>query len=67
MRTRSKIMILATIVALAATIVLACPTSVPCPIHDYSAGYFTGTKVIDGVLMGIYHCPRGHDFLARCN
>lgn len=53
------------LVALA--VALACPTSVSCPIHDGSDGHFTGTRFVDGVLMGVYHCPRGHDFLARCN
>jgi hypothetical protein len=53
------------LVALA--VALACATSVSCPIHDGSEGSFTGTRFVDGVLMGVYHCPRGHDFLARCN
>jgi hypothetical protein len=53
------------LVALA--VALACPTSVSCPIHNGSDGYFTGTRIIDGVLVGVYHCPRGHDFITRCN
>lgn len=51
----------------ALAVALACPTSAKCPIHDGSDGYFTGTRFIDGVLVGVYHCPRGHDFIERCN
>jgi len=52
---------------LALAVAFACPGNVSCPIHDGMIAYFTGTRVIDGVLVGVYHCPRGHDVVARCN
>jgi len=55
------------VLLLAAAVALACPVSAPCPVHDYSTGYYTGTQFIDGVAMGVYRCPRGHSFLVRCN
>jgi len=71
LRSRPEIKILAVILlglTLLGVAALACPTSSPCPIHDYSTGYFTGqTRIIDGVLVGTYNCPRGHTFLVRCN
>lgn len=48
-------------------VAVACEVSMNCPIHDGSVANFTGTRFIDGVLVGVYHCPRGHDFIARCN
>jgi hypothetical protein len=48
-----------------ATSVLACPTSVICPIHNIDA-YYTGTRIVDGVVVGVYHCPRFHDFIGSC-
>jgi hypothetical protein len=45
---------------------LSCPLSPECPIHEGLHGYFVGTQMIDGVLMGKYKCPRGHTFLVRC-
>lgn len=67
--TRYKTMLAGLILALALTLaVFACPVDVTCPIHDNFHCYFTGsTQVIDGVLVGVYHCPRGHNVLARCN
>ena len=62
-----KLVILLIVMAILAMFAMGCAGSLPCPIHDYSTGYFTGTKLVDGVLVGVYHCPRGHDFLARCN
>jgi hypothetical protein len=53
------------VVALA--VALACPVTVSCPIRDGSEASLTGTRFVDGVLMGVYHCPRGHDVMARCN
>lgn len=48
------------------TAALACPTSVECPVHEGLQAYLTDTRVVDGTLLGVYHCPRGHDVLARC-
>ena len=60
------------LVALA--VALACPGSMRCPIHDGWVATFTGTRTVDGVFVGVYHCPfvssdhpSGHDFVARCN
>ena len=54
------------LLSIALAMALACPANVSCPIH-YSTAYFTGTRVIDGVVVGVYHCPRGHDVIARCD
>jgi len=70
LRSRPEIKILAVILlglTLLGVAALACPSSSPCPIHDYSSGYFSGVRFIDGVQMGVYNCPRGHSFLVRCN
>ena len=49
-------------------VAFACASSVPCPIHDGMTGVFTGkTRSVDGHLLYEYHCPRGHDFWARCS
>jgi len=44
-----------------------CPMNPACPIHDGWTGVFKGNRMIDGVFVGVYHCPRGHDFIVRCN
>jgi hypothetical protein len=36
-----------------------------CPIDDYEM-YFTGkTKIVEGTLLGLYRCPRGHSAWAK--
>ena len=44
-----------------------CPLSINCPIHDGWVASYTGSRIVDGVLVGVYHCPRGHNFIERCN
>jgi len=46
---------------------------ISCPIHDGWKANYTGTRMIDGAMVGVYHCPfaiadspRGHDVLVRC-
>jgi hypothetical protein len=59
---------------LVAIVALACPGTMDCPIHSGWVANYTGTRMVDGVLVGVYHCPfgsvdhpRGHDFITRCN
>lgn len=63
---KRSLFILALLVVCAAY-ALACPGLLPCPIHDGMQGYFTGMRVVDGVPVGVYQCPRGHTFLSRCD
>lgn len=65
--TTKRVTILAMVFLTLALAIFACPISVECPIHDGVQCYFTRTKTVDGVLVGVYHCYRGHDVLARCN
>jgi hypothetical protein len=47
-----------------------CPMSMNCAIHDGWVANYTGTRMVDGVLVGVYHCPYGpggHNFIVRCN
>lgn len=63
-----KLALAVAVIMLAATVLMACPSSVLCPAHDGTSCYFTGTKTIGGHLFGVYHCPAGdHDVLARCD
>lgn len=59
--------ILALALLAAAAIAWACPSSARCPIDSLSARFTGQTQVEDGVLMGVYSCPRGHEFVVRCN
>ena len=45
----------------------ACSVTVPCPIHSESVGSLVGTRYVDGSLVGVYHCPLGHNFVAECD
>jgi hypothetical protein len=60
------------LVAVFATSVLACQVSVECPIHKGHTAYLTDTKLVDGALVGFYHCAwgvgldHGHDVMVRC-
>jgi hypothetical protein len=52
---------------LAAVAGAVCSLSLNCPIHDGWKANWTGNRMVDGVIVGIYHCPRGHNFIARCD
>jgi hypothetical protein len=62
------LVVLALVVAVGATFLLACPSSANCPI-DNSSSYFTGeTTTVDGHLMGKYKCNlHQHAFWVRCD
>lgn len=58
-------------VALAA--LALCANTMKCPLHDNWTANYLGTRMIDGVPVGVYHCPfgspespSGHDFVVRC-
>jgi hypothetical protein len=43
------------------------------PIHDGWEAHYTGTRMMDGVMVSVYHCPfgmigstPGNDFVVRC-
>ena len=62
------------IMILAGAIWAACPSRVPCPTHDNSTTYFTGTqKFENNHYWYLYHCTEGgtnhegHDFWVRCD
>jgi hypothetical protein len=49
-----------------------CGMSTDCPLHDGWKANYTGTKMVDGVMVCTYHCPfvsagnpHGHDFIVR--
>ena len=44
-----------------------CAYTVPCPIHWEQMGVLLRVKFLDGKEIGIYHCPRGHNFIAPCD
>lgn len=53
---------------------IGCPMSTECPIHQGYVASYTGSQTVDGVFVGVYHCPfvsedheRGHDVIRRCN
>lgn len=62
-----RVTILAGLILVLALTVFACAGTVECPIHDYAYGVFTGSRSVGGHLVGIYRCPRGHTFTARCD
>jgi hypothetical protein len=51
---------------IAVAVAMACPGTVRCPIHDGYVAIFKSTKMIDGVFVGVYRCPRKHDVTVRC-
>jgi hypothetical protein len=56
------------IFALLASVALACTFQLPCPIHDHETAHFTGkTAFVEGAFVGYYRCPRGHEFMAKCD
>jgi hypothetical protein len=57
----------------ALTALAICPGTMKCPLHDGWIANYTGTRMVDGVLVGVYHCPfastdspRGHEFIVKC-
>jgi hypothetical protein len=47
-----------------------CPATEYCPIHQQWLASFVGNRIVDGVFVGVYHCPygtSGHNFIERCN
>ena len=45
-----------------------CPMNPTCPIHDGWHMYFTGqAKFVDGAMINLYACPRGHEVWVHCN
>ena len=62
------------LLSVALAVALACQGTMDCPLHDGWVATYRGTRMVDGVLVGVYHCPftsvdhpRGHDFIAKCN
>jgi hypothetical protein len=50
-----------------AALAQACAMTASCPIHDGAVGSYVGSRVVTGVLVGVYRCSRGHTFEERCN
>jgi len=75
MHIRRTLMLVALGLILAiATLAAVCSIlPINCTIHDGWKASYTGTRMIDGAMVGIYHCPfvspnspKGHDLLVRC-
>lgn len=64
---RKLIIVFALMLVLVCAAFAVCPINPECPIHDGWTGIFKGNRMVDGVMVGVYHCPRGHDFVIRCN
>jgi hypothetical protein len=54
------------LLAAAAALAQACPLTASCPIHDGALGSYVGSRIVTGVIVGVYHCQRGHTFEERC-
>jgi hypothetical protein len=61
------------LVALTAAALGVCPGSMKCPLHDGWIANYTSMRMMDGVFVGVYHCPyasadspSGHEFIVRC-
>lgn len=55
------------IATLAFTLGAVCPTSIKCPLHEYSNGERVRTDYIDGKLVATFKCPHGHTFQVVCD
>jgi hypothetical protein len=66
--TTTKIAIAAfVLLVVAVALAQACPMTASCPIHDKAVGSYVGSRIVTGVLVGVYHCQWGHTFEERCN
>jgi len=70
---RKVIWLLVALLVLASAAWALCPGIMDCPIHSGWKANFMGTRMIDGVLVGVYHCPfgssdspSGHNFVVKC-
>jgi len=74
MRTKRTLMLAALGLVLAVAALAVCSIQpIDCSIHDGWKANYTGTRMIDGAMVGVYHCPfvgprsrKGHDILVRC-
>ena len=65
--TTRKLAVAGFVLMAAAALAQACAMTASCPIHDGATGSYVGSRVVTGVLVGVYHCSRGHNFEERCN
>jgi hypothetical protein len=70
---KRAVLIAFVLMAVGLTALAVCSPTIDCPIHDGWKAVFTGNRMIDGTIVGVYHCPRvspnapkGHDFVVRC-
>ena len=55
------------LLVLIAVLSQACPLTASCPLHAGSTGSYVGTRIVTGILVGVYHCSHGENFEERCN
>jgi hypothetical protein len=69
----AAVLVLVAVGGMAAMADLVCPATVKCPADGYPATYTGNRTLVNGVWMGVFHCPfgttgngSGHDITAPC-